>query len=199
MPTDPRPNDETVTLANQIPLPMDHDTDEHIIARVVAGDRAAFRHLFDRHYGRSLSVAQGIVLHRSEAEDVVQEAMTKAFKNLTRFDRRASFGTWLYRIVVNTAIQATRRTRHDRHVVTLEAVSDRITDPTGIPQLADPDIESALRRLDPEDRAIIVMFYWEDLSLNEIAGAMECTPNAAKTRLFRARERFRQFYQGGDQ
>jgi RNA polymerase sigma factor (sigma-70 family) len=90
------------------------DTLEKAVDRVLSGDRAAFQQIVDATSQKLVRLGARIMGNQADAEDVVQEAYVKAFRALTggEFDRRSSTSTWLYRIVVNGAIDAKRsRTR----------------------------------------------------------------------------------------
>jgi RNA polymerase sigma-70 factor (ECF subfamily) len=114
---------------------------------------------------------------------------------LRRFDQRSRFSTWLFRVAVNRSIQEARKGRNRGKNVELTESSAHIDFEE--PESIDPKIHLALSELTPNDRALLVLFYWEELSLNEIAASLSCGVNAAKTRLYRARERFRQIYEEG--
>lgn len=173
-------------------LGLTADDDSVLVNRVLRGDNAAFEVLYQRYYERVFALSRGIVLDNDDAADAVQEIFTLAFRNLKRFDQRAKFGTWLYRIAVNQSIQWTRKNRRHRNTGILDEAMG-----VAAPEVesADPQIQAALAKLAPADRAILTLFYWEELSLSEIGTALNCNENAAKTRLYRARERFRQVYE----
>ena len=170
------------------------DEDIVLVDRVLMGDEDAFERLYERYYDRVYSVARGILLDSDEALDAVQEIFTLVFRNLKRFDRRSRFGTWLFRIAVNRSIQESRRLRHKHKWVELNEAAERPAPPT---QEEDPDprIQHAMSRLSPQDRALITLFYWQELNLAEIAESVGSNVNAVKTRLYRARERFREHYE----
>lgn len=169
------------------------DDDLRLVERFLAGDTEAFDVLYARYYDRVFHIAQGVLLRHDEAADVTQEIFTLVYRNLHRFDRRSRFTTWLYRVAVNRSIQQARSLRHVRMQVPLDEAIDHVEPPSEEP--ADPAVAQAMQKLSLDDRAILTLFYWEDLSLAEIADSLGCSPNAAKTRLFRARERFRQFFE----
>ena len=85
--------------------------DEHIIARVVAGETALFEELMRRYNQRVYRVARAIVKDEGDAEDVMQQAYLNAFTHLGQFAERAKFSTWLTRIVIHEALGRRRRTR----------------------------------------------------------------------------------------
>lgn len=170
------------------------DEDAILVDRFLAGDEAAFELLYRKYYEKVFAVARGILLHSEEAADAVQEIFTLVYRNLKRFDRRSRFSTWLFRIAVNRSIQEARRSRFRYKSVEL---TEALGGTTGNedPAYDDPKIDLAMSRMQPADRALLVLFYWEELSLTEIAASLGCGVNAAKTRLYRARERFRSIYE----
>jgi RNA polymerase sigma-70 factor (ECF subfamily) len=171
-----------------------HDDDIRIIERFLGGDSSAFEQLYSRYYDKVSSIARGILGDADDTADAVQEIFTLVYKNLWRFDRRSKFSTWLFRIAVNRSIQQGRRNKYKSRLTALNDAVDK-AEQTEAPQ-HDPNIDVAMAKLSPADRAILVLFYWEELSINEIASSLDCSENAAKTRLYRARERFREHYEG---
>ncbi|MBX3110853.1 MAG: RNA polymerase sigma factor [Fimbriimonadaceae bacterium] len=175
---------------------LPYDEDLRLVERATAGDMDAFQTLYERYHDKVFAIARGILLDHEEAADAVQEIFTLVYRHLARFDRRSKFSTWLFRIAVNRSIQQARRGRSRRHQVPLTEAYDKAEDAPEI-EAEDPAIAAAMARLHPSDRALLTLFYWDELSLHEIADSLGCSANAAKTRLFRARERFRTFYEGG--
>ncbi len=170
------------------------DDDSVYVDRFLAGEPGAFEFLYSKYYEKVLAIARGILLDADEAADAVQEIFTLVYRHLVRFDRRARFSTWLFRIAVNRSIQQARRVKYKAHHVDLEAAASTEIQAE---ELTDPMIDVAMAELAPADRALLTLFYWEELSLQEIADSIGCNVNAAKTRLYRARERFRVVYERG--
>ncbi len=169
------------------------DEDIVLVERYLAGDQTAFESLYAKYYDKVFAIARGILLDSDEAADAVQEIFRLVYRHLGRFDRRSRFSTWLFRVSVNRSIQEARKSKHrNRQVELNEAVSQ--TAPEEFDN-SDPKIQAAMVRLNPTDRALLTLFYWEELSLQEIASSLGCGVNAAKTRLYRARERFRVLYE----
>jgi RNA polymerase sigma-70 factor (ECF subfamily) len=164
------------------------DEDVVFVDRFLAGDGSAFEHLYSKYYEKVFAIARGILLDAEEAADAVQEVFTLVYRNLPRFDRRSKFSTWLFRVSVNRIIQQARKVKYKARHVDLEAAAATEVER---PEDGDPRVEIAMSELAPADRAILTLFYWEELSLQEIADSLDCNVNAAKTRLYRARERFR--------
>ncbi|MER3413920.1 MAG: hypothetical protein C4341_06730 [Armatimonadota bacterium] len=167
------------------------DDDSVLVRRFLAGDVSAFDSLYQRYYNKVYALARGILGDSDDALDALQSTFVQVWKNLPRFQQRSQFGTWLYRIAVNTAIQHARRTKRCRDSEPLDEASvgtvaeEQQEDPLG------ERVAAAMRLLREEDRALLSLYYWEEQSLEQIADVLGCSANAAKTRLYRARERFR--------
>ena len=132
--------------------------------------------------------ARSILRNEQDAQDAVQEAVTQAFARLHTLRDPAKFKPWLLRILVNTCYDACRRRRS---TVYLEAVEETLA----VPQ---SDCEermslwSAVMRLPEEQKAVVTLFYYEDLPIRAISEVLGVTQGTVKTRLSRARGRLRQ-------
>lgn len=173
-----------------------YDEDIRLVERFLAGDESAFHQIYTRFYGKVHHIAQGVLLDAEEAADATQEIFTLVYRNLGRFDKRSRLSTWIYRIAVNRSIQHGRASRFRYRFVELDH-AQHLAGENGH-AMSDPVVAQAMSQLSPSDRAILLLFYWDDLSLSEIAESLGCNENAAKTRLFRARERFRKLYEEMD-
>lgn len=162
------------------------------VERFLAGDGVAFETLYAKYYEKVFSIARGILLDSDEAADAVQEVFALVYRNLPRFDRRSKFSTWLFRVSVNRIIQHSRKVKYKKRQVDLDLA---VAEPEARPEDGDPMVEVAMSQMPAHDRALLTLFYWEELSLQEIADSLDCNVNAAKTRLYRARERFRVLYE----
>jgi RNA polymerase sigma-70 factor, ECF subfamily len=181
-----------VSLALDQNLPYDEDA--VLVERFLAGHHDAFDILYSRYYARVFSLSRGILIDTEEATDATQEIFALVYRNLPKFNRASKFSTWLFRISVNRSIQESRKRRFKhKHVELTEALEKPA--PNEPSADSDPWVQTCMEQLSPPDRAIITLFYWQELSLNEIADSMSINLNAAKTRLYRARERFRSLYE----
>ena len=169
------------------------DEDAILVERFVLGDAQVFDTLYRRYYEKVYQIALGVLLRPEEAADATQEIFTLVYRHLPRFDRRAKFSTWLFRIAVNRSIQQARSIANRKRETEL-LFAENVPAKSDFDS-HDPAVAASMGHLAPDDRAILTLFYWEELSLNEIAESMDCSPNAAKTRLFRARDRFKKFYE----
>ncbi|MBS1706415.1 MAG: sigma-70 family RNA polymerase sigma factor [Armatimonadetes bacterium] len=170
------------------------DEDTILIERYLRGDGAAFDQLYQRYSDRVFQIARGILPTSDDADDVTLEVFSSIYRNLVRFDRRSKFSTWLFRITVNRAIQHGRTLSRRKREQPIELASEVVA-PVAESRDDFTDIDTALGQLGPEDRAVLTLFYWQNLDLAEVGQALGCSANAAKTRLFRARERFRKIYE----
>ena len=165
--------------------------DDRLLGLALAGDRDALDRLVAAHRNRIYAVIRGIVLDDDEADDVTQDVVASLSKNIPKFDRRSKFSTWVYRIAVNRAVSHLRAARFRFRPVPLEKVEIVAPEHPSV----DPTISAALARLSPPDRAAITLYYWEELPIDEIAATLGIGVSAAKMRLHRARERFRDAYE----
>lgn len=174
---------------------MELYTDIYYIKRIQSGDTASFACLLDRYSRPVYSLIYRIVLNQEDAEELAQDVFLKAFRNLSGFKGDSSFATWLYRIAYNTAISATRKQKKEFLAIEdgqldntteddLEIIYGSTTNEKQIEQL-----EAALELLSPEDRALILLFYMEDKTIDEIVGISGLTTANVKTKLHRIRKR----------
>ncbi len=177
--------------------------DRDLVLAARAGDREAFRTLFERYHKRAYSLALGVVRQPDDALDVVQDAFIKAHKHLDKFEGASSFYTWLYRIVMNLAIDHLRK---HRRVKPVELDEQKLGDPDAgddalLPKLLGGNpgralldkeirarIDAARGELSDNHRAVLVMRELEGLSYEEMATAMGCSKGTIMSRLFHARK-----------
>ena len=160
-----------------------------------AGDREAFGRLFDLCRDRVYAIALGIANDRVVAAEVSQEVFVKLLTRLPQFDGRASFATWLYRVVVNTAIDHRRRNRRE------EALSDTLQDSHRIDEAyAAREQRARVRRavmaLPSKLRLPLVLRHVEGLAYEEIANVLGVSIGTVSSRLSRAHARLARALQG---
>ena len=171
-----------------------------VLARARQGDSEAFRALVERH-GRSVfRLAFRMTGNEQDAEDVVQESFLRAYRQLGRFQSRANFGTWLYRIVANCSVDL-MRTKQARHEQTRgesldEAMALPAGDDPGPERLARSAeiatrVRDALDGLSPLERAAFTLRHYEGRSIDEIGQTLGLGISAAKHSVFRAVKKLR--------
>ena len=170
------------------------DPDEDLVSRVGQGDPAAIQAMVARKLPRMLALAQRMLNDPSEAEDVAQEAMLKAWRQAPRWKPgKARFDTWLHRVALNLCYDRLRRRRE----IPTDAVPDR-RDEGAAPDrgLLAADVgaavNSALARLPDRQREAIVLCHYQELSNIEAAGLMEISIEALESLLSRGRRALRQ-------
>lgn len=176
--------------------------DAAIVQQVLSGDVDAFRSLVERHSRRVFAMAYRMTGNQSDADDIVQEAFTKAYRQLGTFELRANFGTWLYRITANCALDHLRsRSVRDAVHAPLEgtdgSVLDRAADgspgPDTMVQRREirEQLTAALDQLSAAERTAFVMRHFEDMSIKDIGTALKLKDNATKNTIFRAVQKLR--------
>jgi len=165
--------------------------DRDLVVRARGGDRDAFASLAAAAVTHLDAVARMITRDPERAKDAVQETLARAWRDLPSLRDPDRFDAWLRRLLVNTCIDELRHARSRVIEVQLTDLHHPgVADPSLA--LADRDaLEHAFRRLDPVQRSLIVMHYYLDLPLAEVAEALSLPVGTAKSRLFRARETLR--------
>ena len=177
-------------------------TDAAFVARARSGDSDAFRVLTERH-GRSLfRLAFRMTGNEHDAEDVVQESFLRAYRQLGKFDERASFGTWLYRIAANCSLDLVRskkrRSEHIAHTdpdmedpVVLLPSSDPTPERVALSSEVRERVAEAMNGLSATERTAFVLRHFEGMCIEEVSRVLECQPGAAKHSVFRAVQKLR--------
>jgi RNA polymerase sigma-70 factor (ECF subfamily) len=175
--------------------------DRELVRRAQGEDQQAFEELLRRHQHRVFAVAGGILRRREDVEDIAQQVFVKAYFSLKRFDQRAAFSTWLYKITVNECWDLLRKKKvrplvyesdlseeQAKQVIAAEGknssgpdISDRLE--------ARERVERLLDGLDERDRLMLILKEVEGFAVEEIADVLDLNANTVKVRLFRARRR----------
>jgi RNA polymerase sigma-70 factor (ECF subfamily) len=162
--------------------------ERRLVREAQRGSSKALETLFRREWPRAYRAAYLVVHDAAAAEDIAQEAFLAAVRALDRFDRRRPFGPWMHRIVVNRAIDVARARTLRREVDVLAAESvEAPPDPPSLP-LSDA-LLNALRRLAPEQRALVALRYLFDYTPGEIARVLDVPRGTVNSRLRRALDR----------
>ena len=182
-------------------------SDLELARRIGQRDAAAVRLMTERNNQRLFRAAWSILGNRADAEDAVQACYVRAFGAIESFAGRSSLSTWLTRIVINEALGRERAARRrlarldTESVVHLDEYREKLMG--GSTELGGPDstvaikqiralIEAAISTLPQDFRLVFIMREVEEMSIEEIADALQLMPATVKTRLFRARRRLRE-------
>jgi RNA polymerase sigma-70 factor, ECF subfamily len=182
-------------------------TDHDLVTRAQAGSETAYRELLGRYQRPVFSLIYRMVRDREQAEDLAQETFVKVFNNITRYDPRYKFSSWIFKIASNQTIDHLRRKELDtvsldgsRQARTQEeAESSRISVESSGPNPEEfvearelgAEIEAAIGGLRPEYRTAIVLRHVEGRAYEEIAEIMEVPLGTVKTYIHRARTELR--------
>ena len=157
-----------------------------LVERAMAGDHDAFAELARARIGRLYAIAVLILRDPGRAEDATQEALVAAWRDLSALRDPDRFDAWLRRLLVRACYREARQARSNPTIdVHVPSIEPTVLD--GSVALADRDeIERGFRRLDPEQRAVIVLHYYLGLPVPEVADVLGIPVGTAKSRLHRA-------------
>ena len=176
------------------------DDDRELVRLAKSDDKEAFELLVRRHQSRVFAVAGGILRNKEDVEDVAQQVFVKAYFSIKRFDQRAAFSTWLYKITVNECWDVLRK-RKVRPLLYESDLSEEqaheyngFSEKATVPDVSDrlearERVEKLLVDLDERDRLMLILKEVQGFSVEEIAEILEINGNTVKVRLFRARRR----------
>jgi RNA polymerase sigma-70 factor (ECF subfamily) len=181
-------------------------SDETAVARARAGDTDAFRVLVERHSRTLFCLAFRMTGNEQDAEDVVQEALLRVHRKIEKFDERASFRTWLYRIAVNCSLDVVRARKRRSE---LSGPADPETedpmqslpapgptpDRVAMSEQARRRIAEAMDELSAAERTAFVLRHYDGMCIDEISRVLECQPGAARHSVFRAVQKLRRALQ----
>ena len=178
------------------------ESDHSVVQTVLAGNKEAYGALVRAHSTTVFRVAFRITGNEADAEEIVQEAFLRGYQRLESFQQRSSFGTWIYRIAVNCALN-----RISQPGIEAEYRHGEESDPAEktvqvAAQDADPERallsgeisaaqKMAMQRLTATEKSAFVLRHLEDRSMSEIAEVLDIAPNAAKQAVFRAVQKLR--------
>lgn len=175
-----------------------HSDDAAAVAKARGGDQDAFRVLVERHSRTIYRLAYRMTGRAEDAEDVVQETLVRAYRQLGRFEARSNFATWLYRIGFNCAIDY-MRARPQRESAETDEKLEQMAKSSSGPTTDDlvfageigERVQEALGALSPQERAAFLMRHYHGCSIEEICTTLDLKSNAAKHSIFRAVKKMR--------
>jgi RNA polymerase sigma factor (sigma-70 family) len=172
--------------------------DEDIIRLVIEGDSELYSEIIDRYSSKVYSTAYSYTHSQEEAKDLVQEILIKTYNNLKSFKADSKFSTWLYRAAVNTCIDWSRK-RKSKAVMTVMSFEDTdifeiiTTDAEGPEELLlrQENVEvvrNAVGDLPEIYKTVLVLYYFEELQVQEICNILDVPRKTIETRLYRAKK-----------
>jgi RNA polymerase sigma factor (sigma-70 family) len=177
---------------------MDYKGDIYYIKQILAGNSNSYSYIVDRHKTKAYNLAYRICGNHEEAEELAQDSFVKAYRALGGFKMKSSFATWLFRIVYNTAISHVRIKK--KGVLSLEDFPADATDFIGSntnEEEAEREYRSslvnfALQKITEEERGLISLYYYDEMSTDEISDITGISKSNIKVKLFRARQKMQE-------
>jgi RNA polymerase sigma-70 factor (ECF subfamily) len=168
---------------------MDAHGDSDRVRRCLGGDPDAFEELVVAYQGVLFHLALRMTGNREDARDLTQTVFLKAYRNLASFDHQYRFYSWIYRIMMNEALNLLDRRKPSTELD--ERLPERAPGPEEDAQRRgiEEAVQCALMTLSPADRQVLVLRHFEDLSYLEIADVLGIPDKTVKSRLFTARQR----------
>jgi len=172
--------------------------DDELATAAARGDQRALDTLLRRHASMIHAVCRRVLTNADDALDAAQNAMVAIARHIDSFDRRARFSTWCYRIATNAALDEARR--RSRRPAPVEIVPEPRTDAVYVDEtVADRiDVDAALARLSPDQRAAVALRDLLGLDYAEIAAVLEIPPGTVRSRIARGRAALADLIGGGE-
>ncbi|AIM59398.1 RNA polymerase [Cellulophaga lytica] len=174
---------------------MTNANDQYYIAKVLNGDPQAYTFLVNKYKDMVFTLAVRMLRNNEEAEEVAQDAFVKAYAKLNKFKGDSKFSTWLYKVVYNTSLDKLKKLKKDALVVPIENVTERSlhTIDNALEQMQNKErtvaIQQCIALLSADERALLTLFYFDEMSLKEIAKITATSVNNLKVKLFRSRKK----------
>lgn len=182
-------------LAQTEYTPTYNNEDYALVERVLNGDQQAFADLVMTYQRAVFNLTYRMLGDAREAEDAAQETFLRAYRHLARYDMARPFKTWLLSIASHYCIDLIRKRRFSLFSLDellpaqwLNALDDSTPEDVVVNGERTEQLQRMLATLNLEERAIIILRYWNDLSYAEIAEMLGTNINVVKSRLFRARQ-----------
>jgi len=174
---------------------MDYKGDKSYIEQVLSGNCSAYGYIVDHHKDKAYNLAFRICGSHEDAEEIAQDSFYKAFRSLKGFKMKSSFSTWLYRIVYNTSISYVRVKKkkvlslEDFPVEAVDFLSSDIGEEEAEKDYRSSLVNFALQKINEDERALISLYYFDELCTQDIADITGITKSNIKVKLFRARQK----------
>jgi len=169
--------------------------DQVYINNILDGDTSAFTVLVDRYKDLVFTLAFRMMKNREEAEEVSQDTFIKVYKSLTKFKGDSKFSTWIYRVAYNTCLDRLKKNKRQQYTVAIDEYTEHQvkTLDNALDQMEAKEKEQAIQNclelLPSEDSFLLTLYYFEELSLDEISKIVGLKPNNVKVKIFRSRKK----------
>jgi len=181
------------------------DHDEQLVLKAQQGDDKAFGKLVKKYQDKVLYLAYDLVGNFTDAQDIAQNTFYRAFRSIKNFKKQAKFSTWLFRIVVNTAIDVQRAESRKYKIMTKQSLDDpenlismtikdagRLPDQMLVLKDFNEQLENALNELPERQRVAFILRHYHEMSMKEIATVLNCEAATVRSHIFRAIHKLRE-------
>ena len=170
---------------------MELSDDNYFIEKIQMGEPEYFSCILNKYSKQVFALVVRIVDNREDAEELTQDIFMKVFRFVSSFQGKSSFSTWLYRIAYNTAISATRKKRRPFIAIendVLKNIPDDVEINTNSEELLSK-MSKAIKQLSVDEGFLIMLYYMQNKSIEEIVQIVGLTSSNVKTKLFRVRKK----------
>ena len=167
---------------------MSNPSDKIIIRQISLGDVSAYSILVERYQNMAFTLALSITKNKEDAEEVAQDAFIKAYKNLESFQGKSKFSTWLYKIVYRTALSKVRIKKQLWQPLDQKNEVDSSENKKLEKQDRKKIIKLAIQRLNEDEAFLLILYYYQELNMEELAETTGLSVSNAKVKLYRARK-----------
>ncbi|WP_242132728.1 RNA polymerase sigma factor [Aestuariivivens marinum] len=174
---------------------MTTNDDQYYIKQIIEGDTKAFTVLVDRYKDLVFTLTLRMLKNREEAEEVAQDTFIKVYKSLNRFKGDSKFSTWIYKIAYNAGLDRLKKNKKRINNIAInEFTAHEVkTIDNALDKLENEEREQAIKKcldmLPSDDAFLLTLYYYEELTLEEISKTIGLTPNNVKVKLFRSRKK----------
>ena len=174
---------------------MTTNDEQILINKIIEGDTKAFSTLVNRYKDLVFTLVIRMLKHREEAEEVSQDTFIKVFKSLGKFKGDSKFSTWIYKVTYNTCLDRIKKNKRQIKEIAIDEFSEHEikTIDNALTSLErkeqEEKIQECLQLLPSQDSFLLTLYYFEDLSLEEISKIVDIEPNTIKVKIFRSRKK----------
>ena len=174
---------------------MSNNNDQYYIDKVLKGEDNAFSILIDRYKNLVFTLCYRIIKDKEYAEEAAQDTFLKVYKSLAKFKGEAKFSSWIYRIAYNTSLDKLKSIkRHSDSVSSINIDEYEFADMDSTMDILENNefksqIKSSIKKLHKEEAFILTLYYYEDMSMQEIADITGHKANSIKVKIHRSRQK----------
>lgn len=174
---------------------MNSFKEQYYITKILEGDSNAFAVLVDQYKDLVFSLSLKMLKNREEAEEAAQDTFVKVFKSLNNFKGDSKFSTWIYKVTYNTCLDQLKKIKRVQDTIPIDDFSEnQIQNLENVLDAIDERdrnemIQDCIHLLPSEEAFLLILFYFEEQSLEEISKIIDCTANNVKVKLYRSRKK----------